>query len=506
MVVDRSARASIATAAAHWPLASLPPWATPSRPSKFAAWFALLAGSAVFFAIGALEDDRVAAIAAGCVFLLCVWLLLRVLRLRLLSPVMLYLCIFGLFHLGLVVPWALDIASRSPPYWVLRYPLWPAMSLIVLGLTAYLTGAVAGAARWAERKQPQSSLQQNTPLYQCGLAVCAGGLLLFAWGIHLLGFSRFLEASYIDTFELVRLYDPRFFITSLTVVPVGLCISAAAAPRRSYTLLLCLSFFWMLLIAFIGYRAHALVPMVIVVAVLSKRGLRIPRLAYGAALAALLVAVPAARSMRESRLSERSLGGVLSGVRPLSAIEEMGGSLQPLVHTIQLMETEPLRRGMTYWNALLRVLPNLSSRWRSGGYVRIENLSPTHWVTIRAEPWKYKHHGGIGFSAVAEPYMNFSHAGVAGYFFLLGLFLVWLDRVDGFRPTRLAAWAILLGPLLLTTRGSFDSFFRPAVWGLLILIASRIVCDSLASRAGGATAALPQPGRAPVPLAEAPRA
>ena len=147
MVVDRSARASIATAAARWPLASLPPWAAPRRPSQFAAWFALFAGSAAFFAIGALEDDRVAVLAAGCVFLLYVWLSLRVLRLRLLSPVMLYLCIFGLFHLGLVVPWALDIASRSPPYWVLRYPLWPAMSLIVLGLTAYMTGAVAGAAR-----------------------------------------------------------------------------------------------------------------------------------------------------------------------------------------------------------------------------------------------------------------------------------------------------------------------------------------------------------------------
>ena len=77
--------------------------------------------------------------------------------------------------------------------------------------------------------------------------------------------------------------------------------------------------------------------------------------------------------------------------------------------------------------------------------------------------------------------MNFGVAGVVAYFLVLAMALVWADRFDGSRPTRLAMWATVLGPLLLTTRGAFDAFFRPAIWGLLVVFVSRVVADSLHS-------------------------
>ena len=70
---------------------------------------------------------------------------------------------------------------------------------------------------------------------------------------------------------------------------------------------------------------------------------------------------------------------------------------------------------------------------------------------------------------------------MVGYFLLLAVALVGADRFDFGRPTRLALWATLLGPLLMTTRGSFDSFFRPVVWGWLLVFGLRVVSDSIVS-------------------------
>ena len=113
--------------------------------------------------------------------------------------------------------------------------------------------------------------------------------------------------------------------------------------------------------------------------------------------------------------------------------------------------------------ALQRVASNFSPEWQGATYIPLEDLPPTHWVTRLAAPWKYNHYGGIGFSAVAEPYVNFGWAGVLAYFLLLAMALVWADRFDASRPTRLTMWATVLGPLLLMTCGAFDGFFQPAI-------------------------------------------
>ena len=144
----------------------------------------------------------------------------------------------------------------------------------------------------------------------------------------------------------------------------------------------------------------------------------------------MLVAIPVVRSMRNSSVANRSVAEAIVSVKPLAAVEEMGGSLEPLVHTVRLMENESYRWGRTYWLALQRVVPNLSLEWQGATYIPLEDLPPTHWVTRLAAPWKYNHYGGIGFSAVAEPYINFGLAGVVAYFLFLAMALVWADRFD----------------------------------------------------------------------------
>ncbi|MDA1313726.1 MAG: hypothetical protein O2968_10360, partial [Acidobacteria bacterium] len=238
-----------------------------SQPRRFAGreatflhfpfWFALLAGLLLLLTVNALDDDRVSALAAGGMLLLSLGLCLGVLRLNPLSPAMVYLYVFGLFHLGLVLPWALGIHSSVLPYWMLRNRLSPALTLVVVALTAFQVGATLAASRWGRTAESSAARPRchNTGLYHLGMVVVALGFGLFGWGIRNIGFGRFLDASYIDTFELVQMYDPRFFITSLTFVPVGLYIAAAAAPWRRKVVVLVAAALWCSLIFFLGFSS-----------------------------------------------------------------------------------------------------------------------------------------------------------------------------------------------------------------------------------------------------------
>jgi hypothetical protein len=215
-------------------------------------------------------------------------------------------------------------------------------------------------------------------------------------------------------------------------------------------------------------------------AVLHKRGFRLPRAVWAAGLAATLLAVPALRSLRENPLAQRSLSDVAFEAHPLTAVEEVGGSLRPLVHTLELMENEPYRWGYTYWQAVWMVMPNLALNWEADIYAAVDELPPSLWMARLAAPWHYYHGGGLGFSAVAEPYMNFGVAGVMAFFPLLAAALVWCDRLDGLRPARVAVWAMVLGPLLWTARNAFTVFVRPAVWGVLVVAAAYLVSRAAA--------------------------
>ena len=151
----------------------------------------------------------------------------------------------------------------------------------------------------------------------------------------------------------------------------------------------------------------------------------------------------------------------------------MGMSIRPLVETVDLMGAKDFRRGKTYLLGIEGIVPNLALRWEASSKEPEDELPPSHWITAMVDPWTYKNYGGMGFSAIAEPYMNFGVPGVVLYFIVLAFFLVWLEQVSIRNSYTLAAWALILGPLLWTTRNDFSNFFRPAGWGLLTLVVVR---------------------------------
>jgi hypothetical protein len=412
--------------------------------------------------------DRLAALAAGAVFAGACRIALSRLRQPLLSPALLYLVVFGLFHLGLAVPWALWLYDRPLPPWFRTNRLAPALALVVLAVGFYLAGLLwAGPAPAVSR----AARYTNPLLFQAGAVLFVAGAVMFLLGIRSFGGARFFDAGYAETYRLAAQFDPRLFGTSFTVTPIGLYLAAAAASRRQLPAAVLMTGGWVGGIFYLGFRGYALIPGLMVVALLGARGFRMPGWAGVGLVAAVLVAIPAARAVRDAGVRQRSLdpAAMRARVHPLEGVAEMGGSLRPLVHTLTYLETESWRWGRTYWQSLQTVVPNLARSWQGAPYIPLDRLPPNHWLTAQAEPGMYRQYGGLGFSAVAEPYMNFGPAGVAAYFLGLGALL---GRAAGFasgRSSSLARWAVVLGPLLWTTRNSFEIFFRPAVWGLAVV-------------------------------------
>ncbi|HYM10896.1 MAG TPA: O-antigen polysaccharide polymerase Wzy [Bryobacterales bacterium] len=462
------------------------------------AALAVALGAALYMAALAVANDRFSALLAGgllaAVFSLC----LGPLQFSPLSPFLLYLSVFALFHLGMALPWALGLTGRHLPWWFLTSRLTPSLGLIVLALASYLAGAL-GARRRPRRSAEPEPAYSNEFLFGCGLAVYLAGGVMFALGVESLGGARFFEAGYGETYRLAAEFDPRFFGTSFTVVPIGLYLAAASFPRRRLGLVIALALAWVGGIFFLGFRGFALIPGLVVLALLRRRGHRAPAWVNVALLLVVLGAIPLARAVRDRGVSQRSLDHFWTEVRPLDGIIEMGGSLRPLVHTLRYMQTEPWRWGRTYWQSLSTVWPNLAGRWQGARYIPLEELPPNHWLTAQAEPDMYRHYGGLGFSAVAEPYMNFGVPGVIVYFWALGALLAAAGEFRSAHPAPLAAWAMVLGPLLWTTRNSFEIFFRPAAWGLGVVWAARFAAGLAGRKAGQRPAGwarnLRRPGR-----------
>lgn len=442
------------------------------RAALSSLWSSLLVHGALLSIVWSADDDRLAAGMATLSFLLVAADARVRLRLSPLSPAMVYLYVLGCFHLGLAAPWFLGVASDPLPSWFVQEKLSPALLLVMGALGSFHAGLAWSV--WCSPERPSVSERpyHNRVMYAVGLAVIAVGVVSLGIGLRSLGLDRVSDASYFDIYRLTHTYDPRFFTTSLQVAPMGLYLAAASAPMHRLRWVYGLGGLWILGILLLGFRGYALVPAATTAAVLHKRGLRPPRWSYVAGGLALLMLVPAIKTARDGRLADRGLEDFLLPEHPFAALEEVGGSLRPLVHTLTLMENEDLRWGKTYAQAISMVVPNVSSEWAGAQYVPVEDLPPSHWVTRLASPWHYQNYGGLGFSAVAEPYMNFGPLGVGVIFFALAAALIWADRLDAARPLHIAMWAMALGPLLWTTRNTSGVFFRPALWGVIVVFAA----------------------------------
>ncbi|MGC3996848.1 MAG: O-antigen polysaccharide polymerase Wzy [Anaeromyxobacter sp.] len=412
---------------------------------------ALLVGAVVFPAAWA-------PVPAALVWLLCLRSLSRAHPAGALSLGTLYLVLLGLFHLGVVVPVSLGVGVRSPPGWT-RSPFLPeALGYFTAAVLAFTLGA-RHRGRGAARAQQVPAAQPH--LFLAGAAVAAMGAALLWIGVWKLGL---LQASYAEYFERAMRTDVRFFGFGMMLFPIGVVIGACGANRRQLWGLGVLLALTLGPLFFRGFRGPVLVQATALLAVWARKDLRSARRLALGGLVLVMVAAPAIRATRNQ--GEDPATGE-RGFQPLALVSETGGSLYPLIVTVEARAAaaEPLWLGRSYLMSIQRIVPNVSARWRGP---TSRTLTPSVWATRRVNPWAYENGGGIGFSGVAEPYLNFGGLGLVAVFFVLGGLVRRWDGWLGSHPFRGAAGAATFGFVLWTVRNDGMELFRAATISMLV--------------------------------------
>lgn len=466
------------------------------RPVAPFAWTCVAA--LAFWETQARLGDSALGLLAGGLLLLSLFVSRYVLGLNFTSGPMLYLALLGLFHLGLVVPWALGLYNVAAIPWFSPHGMSRALSLIIYAVLSFQFGLFLASRT---RVDPNNSANhedsglQDSRVFLTGSLLFLAAAIMFVAGLMELDPLGYYRITYSDLFRLQAETDPRLFGSGMTISFTGLYLAAAGASQRQFRIIFIGAGVWILTLFYIGFRGPALIAGLIVYILGLKKKIKFPRWFPLAAAAFFLIAVPVESVVREQPLNQRSFGKLLSGIHVLDAPAEMGTSIRPLIETVDLVGPAQYRYGKTYLVGIKSIVPNISLRWKPGSQVAVDELPPSHWVTAVAEPWVYRNNGGLGFSAVAEPYMNFGTPGVVFFFALLSFLLVRLETISIRSSYALAGWAIVLSSLLWTTRNDFSSFFRPTAWGFLCLGTIHVISTSQTSlrriwrRPGSETAA-----------------
>jgi hypothetical protein len=383
----------------------------------------------------------------------------------LLSPASIYLVLLGMFHLGMVVPVEAGLAVlEAPPWWMASPHVKTAIGVFTTAAVAFTLGARAGSSA-APRVEGAGALPPHRELFRVGAAVATVGAGLLWTGAVQLGV---LSSGYNTYFERALSQDVRLFGFGFMLFPIGLLIAAVGATRREMVPLGIAVAVVLGPLFLAGFRGPTIVQAAALLAVWARKDRAIARRVALGVVAAAVLLVPAVRVSRD-------LGqGLAPGFRTLDPIQvllETGGSLYPLVVTADRLESgkEEPWMGRSYAMAVGRVLPNVALRRSTPG---ARTLTPSAWATMHADPWAFDHGGGIGFSGVAEPYLNFGTAGVVVFFLLLGLLTRVWERSLGGSPFRAAIGAASFGFLLWTVRNDAMELFRAMAFASATVLAA----------------------------------
>jgi hypothetical protein len=258
------------------------------------------------------------------------------------------------------------------------------------------------------------------------------------------------------------------------VMPGAYFLLAGSARRRGYRIaaLTVLSVYCCTLL-FVGYRGHSIMPL-ISVAWLWERSIRRIRRTHVVAAAVILLSVvfPLVRVTRELwPVSERtSVSAVKSYAEmedhpAVSTVAEMGGSISTVAHTVELVPAyRPYDLGVGYAYALLTIVPSLF--WHR--HPSVVRGAPSAWLIETIDPYTATQGGSIGFSFIADAFLNFGAIGVPLFALLMGCGIVRLCQWADGKMARLAVVATFVPHLLFSARSEIDVLPRPLIWYGLI--------------------------------------
>jgi oligosaccharide repeat unit polymerase len=330
----------------------------------------------------------------------------------------------------------------------------------------------AGALLALSRKSAPKPIGGSSP-NQDRATRLVGWLLLgisFVPTVRLLAgsFDLVLDYGYMGLYTH-RIASPVSFAISGFLVP-GLIFLLAGAKRSRWTQLFCVAFMALYASAclFLGSRGAATMSCVAVAWVFESAIRRIPRSLILLFAVTALLAFPLVRETRNisgsDRLSWETQFESLSNLEnPVSSsISEMGNSLVTVTHTVALVpDIRSFDLGVSYLNAAITAIPNLG--WDVHPSVSHGILAD--WLISTVDPGIAYSGGGLGFSFIAESYLNFG-------WFLGPLFLGFIGfcvtslfiAADGPDPAKHALVASFLSFFLVFARGESAIITRGLIW------------------------------------------
>jgi oligosaccharide repeat unit polymerase len=285
-------------------------------------------------------------------------------------------------------------------------------------------------------------------------------------------------------------------VLALFVVPAALFLLAGAAGRRrekvTAIIVIALHTFGQL---FLGYRSTAIMPACAFLWLWNQcEGKIKPAWIAAAALFTMVVVVPISRETRALEGLERiKLETLVASYKSLenpivSSISEMGGSLGTVAYTYTLVPaSRAFDYGVGYAYATLTVLPNFF--W--GVHPTIAHGTASEWLVWTVNPYGASRQNGIGYSCIAEAYLNFGWLGVPIVMGLVGFGIAALTSwgAKGNR-THVAMVAVLTAFVLRFPRDESASLVRAVVWyswlpaAIAVLIARAGRAHGVATRRG----------------------
>ena len=137
------------------------------------------------------------------------------------------------------------------------------------------------------------------------------------------------------------------------------------------------------------------------------------------------------------------------------------GSVSTVAYTVELVPRyRPYDDGVGYAYALLTVVPSLF--WDR--HPSVARGVPSAWLIETIDPYTAAQGGSIGYSFVADAFLNFGALGVPLFSLLLGWGMVRFWRWADGRVGRLAVVATFVPHLLFSARAEIDVLPRPLVW------------------------------------------
>ena len=427
----------------------------------FGVWFIALVGVWVFAAylnvFEAPRDllERITALN---------WIILSVILYVTLPKGMWSICfiffsVVGVFHIGLVLANSVNgITDEDTLYqiswWFYNVETENAIHVVNLAMIGFALSAILFSSKADENiATKDSQVAYRKRLFHIGgillglfiaiffaLTIATGAIRSYGAYLELMG------ANPLISLVFSYLY---FFIG---VAFVFVCVSYSKGFGYIYFGLFAV---WALFAFKIGLRGEVMFPSAVAGCMLGRKGAPIKGyvLAIGIVVFLIITGI-----VKNARVSGDYSGDV--GINPLNAIAEMGSSLRAVQETIKWRKNDnfELLMGGSYWAPFERqfalFIPQLER-------INIDDDGRLLNIVVQ------KRAGPIGFSAIAEAYINFGEKGVIIVFFLIGWIMAKLDSsATTVRNDILIGVALL--PVFVTIRNSFIHVPVQIILGILL--------------------------------------